>query len=105
MSYTCPFKSFHPDYLEDKHYKVTVVDVYTKKCGPCRAISPKIEELSRCFPTAKFLGLDADEYSKQADAWGIEHVPTFMVFKRGELVKKIETDHVKKLKSVLSEIC
>lgn len=102
MEYKCSFTAFKPKHL--KEYKVVVVDVYTKKCGPCRAIAPKIEELEEKFPGAKFFGLDADDESDLADAWKIKTVPTFMVFKRCELVKKIDSDHVKKLKSVLSEI-
>ncbi|GCB26881.1 thioredoxin [Aspergillus awamori] len=61
-----------------------VLDCFATWCGPCKAISPKVEEFSNTYPNAKFYKIDVDELSDVAAELGIRAMPTFLLFKNGE---------------------
>lgn len=66
-----------------------VVDFWAEWCGPCRMLSPIIEELSNDFQGKVTIGkLNVDEYSSSAGTYGIRSIPTVLFFNRGELVEK-----------------
>jgi thioredoxin 1 len=90
------------DLLDDK---IIVVDVFTESCGPCKSVAPDIERISRKFSGAKFFKLDADRYSKQADKWKINTLPTFLFFKHGKLIDRVNGAYPKKVQSILEELC
>ncbi len=70
---------------ESPEYKYVFVDFYTKWCGPCKAISPKIESLSVKYPNIIFTKIDIDKNSntKISDNYDINSIPTFMIFEIG----------------------
>ncbi|KAI2830042.1 hypothetical protein CBS147482_3431 [Aspergillus niger] len=61
-----------------------VLDCFATWCGPCKAISPKVEEFSNTYPNAKFYKIDVDELSEVAAELGIRAMPTFLLFKDGK---------------------
>ncbi|GLB03885.1 thioredoxin trx1 [Aspergillus tubingensis] len=61
-----------------------VVDCFATWCGPCKAISPKVEQFSNEYPNAKFYKIDVDELSEVAAELGIRAMPTFLLFKNGQ---------------------
>ena len=66
-----------------------VVDFWAEWCGPCRMLSPIIEELSNYFQGKVTIGkLNVDEYSSSAGSYEIRSIPTVLFFNRGELVEK-----------------
>jgi thioredoxin 1 len=72
-----------------KHPNV-VVDCWAPWCGPCRFISPIIEELARDYAGKILFGkLNMDENQKVAMEYGIMSIPTLLVFKDGRLVDQI----------------
>ena len=65
-----------------------LVDFWAAWCGPCRMMAPVIEELAEEFGAAvKVCKLDVDDCPEIAEQYGIESIPTLMVFKGGEVVK------------------
>ncbi len=65
------------------------VDFYTSWCGPCKMLSPIIEELDEngSFGDIKVLKIDAEECPEISREYKIQAVPTLMLFKGGEVVK------------------
>ena len=66
-----------------------LVDFSASWCGPCRHMAPVVDELSEEMAgKAKVAKLDVDECNDIARKYGVMSVPTFMVFKNGEVVAK-----------------
>lgn len=66
-----------------------LVDVYADWCGPCQAMGPELQKLSRAVgETAKVLKVNIDHNQPLAEAYGIRSVPTLMIFKEGKMVWK-----------------
>ena len=72
-----------------KHPNV-VVDCWAPWCGPCRFLSPIIEELATDYAGKILFGkLNVDEKPKVATQYGIMSIPTLLVFKNDVLVDRI----------------
>jgi thioredoxin 1 len=80
-------KNFREKVLESE--KIVLVDFWAQWCGPCLAIAPMIEELSKEFDGKAVIGkLDVDNNPKIAQDYGIRNIPTLLFFKDGEVVDK-----------------
>ena len=66
-----------------------VVDCFATWCGPCKMISPIIDELSEEMTDVRFFKLDVDENPGVPGAFGIMSIPTILVFNNGILVNKV----------------
>lgn len=67
-----------------------LVDIWAPWCGPCKAISPMIDELAADYAgTLKVGKLNLDECPEVAKAFNVEGLPTLLIFNRGELVDSI----------------
>jgi len=64
-----------------------LVDFYATWCGPCRIMSPVIDEIADENTSVKVCKLDVDEGRDTAISLGIMSIPTIMVFKNGEVTK------------------
>lgn len=83
-------------YLDDSNFKdtiakgVTLVDFYADWCGPCRMIAPIIEELSTEFNgKAKIAKLDIEKAQEVTTEFQVTSIPTIILFKDGNEVKRI----------------
>jgi len=67
--------------------KPVLVDFYATWCGPCKAMSPIIDSLGRELEgKARILKIDVDKNQSTASLYGIRSVPTFIIFKNGEIM-------------------
>lgn len=71
-----------------KDSKPVVVDFFATWCGPCKMLSPVVEELSKEIDTVKFCKVNVDESPKVASLFKIMSVPTLIFFKNGKEVSK-----------------
>ena len=68
--------------------EIVLVDFFANWCGPCKMLSPIIEQVSNEITDAIFVKVDVDESSDLASMFGIMSIPTLLLFKNGELKNK-----------------
>ncbi len=61
----------------------TVVDFFATWCGPCRMLSPILEEVESEHPEVRFVKVDIDESPELAGKYDVASVPTLMKFVDG----------------------
>jgi thioredoxin 1 len=67
-----------------------LVDFWAEWCGPCRMLSPIIDELAAEFAGRVKVGkLNVDQNSSIAERYGIRGIPTLIIFKSGDIVEQI----------------
>lgn len=67
-----------------------LVDFWAEWCGPCRAVAPILEEISKEHGSKlKIVKLNIDENSELAIKYGITSIPALNIFVNGEVVKSI----------------
>lgn len=76
--------------------KVVVKFTAPAWCGPCRAFAPHYESASE-KSEAKFVAVDVDNAPWAMQEYGVQAVPTVMLFEDGELVKRLQERTVVKL--------
>jgi len=68
---------------------VAVVDFWAEWCGPCRALTPIIEELATEMEGKVTIGkLNVDQNKEVSMKYGIRSIPTILILKDGEVVDK-----------------
>ena len=71
-------------------YPIMLVDFWAPWCGPCRMVSPMIEQLSREYSGKVAFGkVNVDENQRIAASFGIQSIPTLMIFKGSRAVDVI----------------
>jgi len=73
-----------------QNHPLVVIDCWAAWCGPCRMITPIIEELAREYAGKVVFGkLDVDKNRAVTMQYQIMSIPTLMVFSHGKLVDRI----------------
>jgi thioredoxin 1 len=79
--------NFTAEVLESE--QVVLVDFWAPWCGPCRRIAPVIDELaSENAGSVKVVKLNVDDAQPLAQSYGVNSIPTLMIFKGGEVVDR-----------------
>lgn len=68
-----------------KDNEAVFVDFYADWCGPCKMVSPIVEELAAEKTDVKFVKVNVDDNPEVAERFGIMSIPTLIYFKNGEV--------------------
>jgi thioredoxin 1 len=66
-----------------------VVDFWAPWCGPCRVVSPILEEINSERADLRVVKLNVDENHQTAAQYEILSIPTMILFKKGQIAKKV----------------
>ena len=71
-----------------KSDKKVLVDFFATWCGPCKMMSPIIDEIAEELGESIKVGkVDSDENMELAEEFGIMSIPTIMIFEKGQVIK------------------
>ncbi len=88
MAYEFTDATFQAEVLGKE--QVTVVDLWAEWCGPCKMMTPIIDELSTEYEGKAVIGkLNVDDNPEVPTQYNVRGIPTFLIFKNGELKDKI----------------
>ena len=81
-------QKFNDDVL--KSSKPVLVDFWAEWCGPCKAIAPSLDEISKEMDNKlKVIKLNIDENPNISQEYNIRSIPALMIFKDGKLQSEI----------------
>lgn len=80
-------QEFNEEVLKGKG--VVLVDFFATWCGPCKALSPILDELAEKVKDAKIVKVDIDADSDLASEYRVMSVPTLKIFKDGEVKESL----------------
>jgi thioredoxin 1 len=66
-----------------------LVDFWAPWCGPCRVVHPVLEEIDAERGDLKIVSLNTDENQETTARYQVLSIPTLILFKDGEIVKKV----------------
>ena len=82
-----------------------LVDCYATWCGPCRMLSPIIDELASNREDTHFYKLDVDEAESVCKDYGIMSIPALLLFKDGKLItKSVGLKQIDELEEMLNDL-
>ncbi len=67
----------------------TLVDFWAPWCGPCRMVSPLLEQIDADRDDLRVVKLNVDENQQTAAQFGVLSIPTMILFKDGQAVQQI----------------
>ncbi|MEA4946809.1 MAG: thioredoxin [Oscillospiraceae bacterium] len=68
--------------------KTVLLDFWASWCGPCRMVSPLVDEIAEETPAVSVGKVNVDEQPELAGAFGVSSIPTLVVMKNGQVVSK-----------------
>lgn len=80
-------QEFNEEVLKGKG--VVLVDFFATWCGPCKALSPILDELAEKVKNVKIVKVDIDADSELASEYRVMSVPTLKIFKDGEVKESL----------------
>ena len=72
----------------EKNNGLVLVDFWASWCGPCRMLSPIVDEIAEECKDVKVCKVNVDDEQALAAKFGIMSIPTLVIFKNGNIVNK-----------------
>ena len=81
-----------------------VVQYSTSWCGNCRIMKPKFKKLAAENEEIPFLYVDAEKLPESRKLAKVDNLPTFAIFKNGELVNQVQSNQAESLINLFNEL-
>ncbi len=81
-----------------------VVQYGASWCGNCRIMKPKFKKLASENEAIPFYYVDAEKLPESRKLAKVDNLPTFAIFKNGELVNQIQTNQAESLNNLFNEL-
>ncbi|KAF2429169.1 thioredoxin-like protein [Tothia fuscella] len=92
------------DYLKAANADgLTIIEGTAAWCGQCKAIAPEVDKLAIEFPKANFYTYDVDSNPDVAQELGVSSMPTFTIFKDGDLEDSVTGAKIKELRAAVEK--
>lgn len=69
--------------------KTVLIDFYADWCGPCRMVSPIVDEIANEHPEYLVCKVNVDQEEELAQQFGVVSIPTLVVMKNGAVVQQV----------------
>jgi thioredoxin 1 len=86
--------NFQAEVIESE--QPVLVDFWAPWCGPCRVVAPVLEEIAAEREDLRIVKLNVDENQQTAANFDVLSIPTLILFKNGEVAKKVIGAYPKK---------
>ncbi len=88
MAHELSDATFKTEVLESG--KVAIVDLWAEWCGPCKAMTPIVDDLAAEYEGRVLVGkINVDDNQETPTVYGVRGIPTFLIFKDGELKERL----------------
>jgi thioredoxin 1 len=76
------------EFIEEVKEGTTIVDLWAEWCGPCKMVTPVLEELAKEM-NVKLIKINVDEEPELAQSFNVSSIPVIMLYNNGEKVKHL----------------
>jgi thioredoxin len=90
-----------------KSSRIVVADFYADWCGPCKQIAPIYEGLAEALSRENlvtFVKVNSDNQTELSQEYSVSALPTFLVFRDGKVIDKVQGADPQKLKAVVQKL-
>ena len=74
---------------EIKNNKLLLVDFWAEWCGPCKSMHPIFTRMAKKYKQIRFARVNVDDAQDIAMKYGVQSIPTFIMFKNAEVVNRM----------------
>ena len=79
-------QNFNQEILKNQ---LLLVDFWAEWCGPCKSMHPIFTRMAKKYKQVRFARVNVDDAQDIAVKYGVQSIPTFIMFKNGEIVNRM----------------